>query len=183
MEPRWRRAHALSWVVALMFLASVLLGVEAAHLGYSFEVMDIYSKRAEARAELISLTNLASRWLRAELKNGIRPRAKAIEFNENLTDFNLLIIFSADALEKIEGGVQLFDLEYNPENVVEPVADPLSFPPCFPGGYLIRARLAKKGLAPITMESLYVVTPFDILGKGIVYILKEKPLYWRELFR
>jgi hypothetical protein len=190
MKAQWRsrRGYALAWVAALIFLVLVLVGVEIAHMGYAFEVLAVHSKRVQARSELVSMTHLALRWLRAELETGTRPRAEAIELDKSLTDFNLLSIFSSDVseiIEGIEGGgeVQVFDLEYDPENVVEPVGDPLAFLPCFPGGYLVRAKVAKKGLAPITVENVYVVTSFSVPGKGIVHALKERPLYWREVFR
>jgi hypothetical protein len=178
-----RRAYALSSVVVLIFLLSVLLGVGMTHLGYSIDVMNVHVTRIEARSDLASMTNLALRWLRAELATGTRPRAEAIEFSDGLTDFNLLSIFSLDKTDEMKGSVRVFDLEYNPENVMEPVADPLFFPPCFPGGYLIRANVAKRGSAPIMAESVYVVIISDDPEKGMVYTLRERPLYWRELFR
>jgi hypothetical protein len=165
-------------------------------MGYSFEIMALQAKRMEARSELVSMTNLALRWLRSQLESGTLPRAEAIELDKSLTDFDLLSIFSSDVTETMEtregikgitegvqGSVQIFDLGYDPVNIEGPVADPVFFPPCFPGGYLIRARVAKKGLSPITMENVYLVTPSNAPGNGSGYVLKERPLYWRELFR
>ncbi|MDR1621076.1 MAG: hypothetical protein LBS00_01735, partial [Synergistaceae bacterium] len=60
---------------------------------------------------------------------------------------------------------------------------PLLFPPNFPGGYMIRAVIAQKGLASLTTESVYVSALNDVPGVGVVYVLEKPPVYWKESFR
>ena len=47
----------------------------------------------------------------------------------------------------------------------------------------VRAMAEKKCLAPLTLESVYEVTPSTIPGGSVVDILDKKPVYSRELFR
>jgi hypothetical protein len=131
------------------------------------------------------MTNLSMKWLAAELKSGRRPRADAAELHEYLTDFNSLRIFSSRVFE--DGEIAIYDLDYDPETLVETGIDFLFLPPNRLGGYMIRATVAKKELAALTMESVYVVAcvavPSGILEEKIVCVLEEAPLYSRELFR
>ncbi|MDR1623287.1 MAG: hypothetical protein LBS00_13050, partial [Synergistaceae bacterium] len=121
-----RRGYALSSTMALIFLLAVLLGVAVTHTGHSSGVMGVYLKRVQARSELASLTNLALRWLRSEFEKGMRPRANLLNAYENLTDFNSLSIFSSYSVkDDAEGKVEVFDLDYAPEILGEPVSDPL----------------------------------------------------------
>jgi hypothetical protein len=182
-----RAAYALSSTMALVFLLTVLLGVVVAHIEYSADIMGVYLKRVQARSELVSMTNLALKWLRTRFDAGTRPKANVVDEtnkNENLTDFNSLSIFSScNVQEDMEGRVQVFDLDYDPESVAEPLADPLLFPPSLPGGYMIRATVTRKGLAPFMAESVYVSACYDVPEAGEVHVLEKTPLYWRELLR
>jgi hypothetical protein len=183
-----RRAYALSSTMALIFLLSVLLGVAVTHAGYSSEIMGVYSRRVRARSELTSMTNLALKWLISEFEKGVRPRASIVNTYEDLTDFHSLSIFLSysigDDIEgEVEGKVEVFDLDYASESLAEPVSDPLLFPPSLPGGYMIRAVVAQKGLVFLTMESVYVSGFRDVPGLGVVYILEKTPVYWKESFR
>ncbi|MDR1979459.1 MAG: hypothetical protein LBQ42_12060 [Synergistaceae bacterium] len=179
-----RHAYALSSTMALVFLLTVLLGVVVAHIGHSLDVMSVHLRRIQARSELVSMTNSALKWLSTEFKMGKRPRAPIVDLDENLTDFDSLSIFSScNVKEDVEGNVEVFDLDYNPENLVEPVVDPLLFPPSFPRGYMIRAVVAQKGLASLMMESVYRLTLNDVPGVGGVYVFETKPVYWKEWFR
>ena len=180
-KTRARRAYALLSVMGLIFLVTLLLGAAVMYAGHSHAVVNAYLRRAGSRSDLASMTNLSLRWLFASLKAGSRPRAKAAESLENLTNFNSLRIFYYN--NSSGGEVSVYDLEYDPQNLVEPVADPLLFPPSRPDAYMIRATALKDEMAPITIESVYVVLPNVIPGEGIVYILENQPLYWRELFR
>ena len=178
---RARRAYALASTVALIFLLTILLGVALSHLDYSLGVMEAYLKRFQARNDLESMTNLSLKWLSAEVRNGVRPRAEASLSMENLTDFDSLRIFASIDLNGCE--VSIYDLDYAAEKIVKPIDASRIFPPSFPGGYMIRAVEEKKGLAPLTLESVYVVTPITLSGGSVVEVLDEKPVYSREMFR
>ncbi|MDR2179894.1 MAG: hypothetical protein LBP21_06275 [Synergistaceae bacterium] len=182
-----QRAYALSSTMALVFLLTVLLGVVVAHIGYSSDVMGVYLKRVQARAELTSMTNSALKRLTAEFSSGARPRADGVAAYEKLTDLSSLSIFSScsvsDSMEKMESRVEVFDLDYDPENLAEPVTAPLLLPPSLPGGYMIRATVAHEGLASLMTESVYMSVCIDIPEVGEVYILEKKPVYWKESFR
>ncbi|MCL2009907.1 MAG: hypothetical protein FWG71_05100 [Synergistaceae bacterium] len=178
MMRKKRRAYALVSTVGLIFFLTVLLGVAISHADYSFVVMEAYSSRFQARNALESMTNLALKWLSAEVKSGIRPRAATLEY---LTDFDSLRIFTSFDFNGCE--VRIYDLDYAAEKIAKPVAVSRIFPPSFPGGYMIRAVAEKKGLAPLMQESVYVVTLSTIPGGGAVEVLDESPVYSRELFR
>ena len=175
-----RRGYALASTVALIFLLTVLLGVAMSHLDYSSEVTEAYLSRFQARSALESMTNMALKWLSAQVKDGGRPRAPAYT-GEYLTDFDSLRIFASVDFDGCE--VKVYDLDYSADKIVKPINMSRIFPPCFPDGYMIRAVAEKKGLAPLTLESVYEVTLNTMPGGGIVEILDEKPVYWRELFR
>jgi len=178
---RARRAYALASVVALIFLLTILLGVTISHVDYSSGVMEAYMSRFQARNALESMTNLSLKWLSAEVKKGARPRAHEPVFLENLTDFDSLRIFASNDYDGCE--VTIYDLDYAAEKVAKPLDASRVFPPSLPGGYMIRAVAEKKGLAPLTLESVYVVTINTTPEGNSVEILDEKPSYWRELFR
>ena len=184
MEKRIRRtrpAYALISTVGLIFLLTILLGVAISHLVYSSRVMEAYSSRFQAKNALESMTNLSLKWLSAEVRSGTRPRARASVALEYLTDFDSLRIFASNDFDGCE--VRIYDLDYKVENVAKPVDVSSIFPPSFPGGYMIRAVAEKKGLAPLTLESVYVVTSNVVSGDTSVEVLDVKPVYWRELFR
>jgi hypothetical protein len=170
------RGYALCWVLLLVFAMSALLGLTAAHVAYFSGLADVSSRRAQARSDLFSLTNLALRWLKSELKTGTNWRADAIRLDEDLTDSEDLCIFSH---ETPEGSVKVFDLGYDPQNLKDPPDDILSFPPSYPGAYLVRAAVAKGGLAPMTAESVFVLIAVGVPGGG----LADNPLFSREMFR
>ena len=178
---RARHAYALASTVALIFLMTVLLGVAINHLDYSSGIMEAYVSRFQARNSLESMTNVALKWLSAEVRAGSRPRSGASVALEYLTDFNSLRIFASNDHDGSE--VKIYDLDYSAEMVAKPVDESRIFPPSFPGGYMIRAVTEKKNLAPLTLESVYAVTLSAIPGESVVEILDEKPVYWRELFR
>ena len=189
---RAKRAYALSSVMALVFLLTVLLGVGVAHIEYSIGVMDVYLKRVQARSELISMTNSGLKWLDTAFGTGTRPRAPTfdrmgdmwVDMRENLTDCNLLSIFSSCSVkENLEGKVEIFDMDYRPENLAEPRGELSLFPPSLPGGYMIRAAIVQEGLAPLAMESVYVSIYQDVPETGEVRILRKGPVYWKESFR
>jgi hypothetical protein len=188
---RSKRAYALSSVMALVFLLTVLLGVVVAHIEYSSDVMRAYLKRVQARSELASMTNWALKRLSATFAAGVRPKASAADkanMNENLTDFNSLSIFSSYSVKegsegRLEGKVEVFDLDYDPESLAEPVGDPVLFPPSLPGGYMIRATVAGDGLTFLMTESVYVSQCYDVPEAGEIYVLRKEPLYWRESLR
>lgn len=176
-----RRGYALAAVVALIFLLTTILGVIINHVGYSSWVMEAYSNRFHARNTLESMTNLSLKWLLAEVESGLRPRAQAIVTMEYLTNFDSLRIF---ATIDFEGGkATIYDLDYMPEKIVKPIDMSRIFPPSLPGGYMIRAVVERKGLAPLMLESVYVVTLSTLPGGDVVEILDENPVYSRELFR
>jgi len=176
-----RRAYALLSVMGLIFLITLLLGAAVMYSAHSHAVVNAYLRRVEARSELISMTNLSLKWLSTSLKTHSRPRAEAAESRENLTNIDLLRIFSYNNSDG--GEVAVYDLEYDPLTLAEPVADPLLFPPSHSGAYMVRATVSQKELAPLTIESVYVVLPNVVPEEGFVYVLEDKPLYWRELFR
>ena len=176
-----RSAFALASTVALIFLLMVLLGVAVSHLDYSSGVMEAYMSRFQAGNALESMTNLALKWLSAEVKSGARPRAQEPDALGYLTDFDSLSIFASSDYDGCE--VKIYDLGYAAEKIVKPIDASRIFPPSFPGGYMIRATAEKKGLAPLTLESVYMVTLNTVSGDGVVEILDEKPVYARELFR
>lgn len=182
---RARRGYALASVVALMFLLTILLGVAVSHVSHSSRVMEAYVNRFHARNSLESMTNISLRWLSAEIKSGTRPRAQAIIDLKDLTDFDSLRIFTwIDFDGAFDGGeVRVYDLDYVAEKIVRPVNMSRIFPPNLPGGYMIRAVVERRGLAPMVLESVYVVTPIVMPGGYIVEVLDEKPVYSRELFR
>jgi hypothetical protein len=162
----------------IVFAASVLLGTAMTHTVYFSRVTDVSIKRAQARSDLYSLTSLALKWLKAELET----EPGAVKSNGDLTDSGALCIFS---LEDFSGGsVKIFDLGYDPLKIKSlPDELLLLFPPSCPDAYLVRATVEKRGLAPMTEESVFVLTSNDVPGGRVVYVLEEKPLYSRELFR
>jgi len=182
---RARRGYALASVVALMFFLTILLGMAISHVSHSSKVMEAHVNRFYARNALESMTNMSLKWLSAEVKNGTRPRAQAIIDLKYLTDFDSLRIFTwVDFEGAFDGGeVRVYDLDYAAEKIVKPVNTSRIFPPSFPGGYMIRAVVERRGLAPLMLESVYVVTQNVIPGGYIVEVLDEKPVYSRELFR
>jgi hypothetical protein len=176
-----RSAYALASVVALVFFLTVVLGVAVSHVDYSQGVTEAYVSRSIARSALVSMTNFSLKWLAAEVGDGDRPRAYAVTAGDYLTDFDSLRIFASIDMEGCE--VRVYDLDYETGKIVEHGDEERVFPPNLPGGYMIRAVAEKKGLAPLTLESVYVVTSNLVPEAGIVEILDDKPLYWRELFR
>ena len=182
---RARRGYALASVVALMFFLTILLGMAVSHVNHSAIVMEAHTNRFHARNALESMTNISLKWLSAEIKSGTRPRAQAIIDLKHLTDFDSLRIFTwIDFEGAFDGGeVRVYDLDYAAEKIVRPVNMSRIFPPSLPGGYMIRAVVERRGLAPMMLESVYVVTPNVMPGGLIVDVLDEKPVYTRELFR
>jgi hypothetical protein len=176
-----RLGYALASTVALIFLLTVLLGVAVSHLDYSSGVMEAHSTRFQARNDLESMTNLALKWLSTKVQAGVRPRAEDSLALEYLTDFDSLRIFASIDFDGCE--VKVYDLDYTAVKIVKPIDESRVFPPSFPGGYLIRALAEKKGLAPLTLESVYEVESITLPGGGMVEVLEEKPVYVRELFR
>ena len=176
-----RRGYALASTVALIFLLAVLLGVAVGHLDYSFGVIEAYSGRFQARNALESMTNLSLKWLSAEVKKGARPRAPAAVALEYLTDFDSLRIFASSDLNGCE--VKIYDLDYDAGKAANAIAAPHIFPPSFRGGYMIRAVVERKGVAPLTLESVYEVVAGAVLEGRVVEVLDERPVYSRELFR
>ena len=175
-----RRGYALFSVLALIFLLIVLLGIAVTHVGYSYDVVNAYLRRVEARSELTSMTNLALRWLSANLKIE-RPRAFAVETHERLTNTGSLRIFFSTHSKG--GEVEVYDLDYDSGHLAEPVAEPLFFPASFRCAYMIRAAVVKNEMAPLVMESVYEIRPISITSVDIVYVLEDRPLYIREFFR
>ena len=177
--------------MALVFLLTLLLGVVVLLLGYSLDVKSVYQNRMNARSELFSLTNISLKWLGGESTAGRIPKAYAIEANKKIMGCSALCVFSLD--DGQGGDVAVFDLGYNPENLTDPIDDPLLFPPAIAYGYMIRARVWKEEsfsvgltpipLAPITMETVFIMKLNNIPGKDPVYVLDEEPLFWRELLR
>ena len=178
---RARRAYALLLVMGLIFFVTLLLGAAVMYAGHSYAVVNVYLRRTETRSELASMTNRSLRWLSANLKAHSRPRAESIESSERLTNFNSLRIFTYNNLNG--GETAVYDLDYDSRNLTDPMEEPLFFPPSRPNAYMIHATVLKEELAPLTVESVYVVLPNVIPGEGLVYVLEDKPLYWRELFR
>ena len=178
---RVRRAYALASTMVLIFLLTIFLGVAVSHLDYSYEVMEAYSSRFHARNALESMTNLSLKWLSSRVKSGARPRAEVPISGEYLTDLDSLRIFALMDSSGCE--VKIYDLDYAAEKIESVVGIAGVFPPSFPGGYMIRAVVEKKGLAPLTLESVYEVTLNTIPGGASVEVLDEKAVYWRELFR
>jgi len=166
--------------MALIFLLTILLGVTVSRLDYSSGVLEAYSSRFQARNALESMTNLSLKWLSAEVRSGIRPRAEILSTGQDLTDCDSLRIFASVDYTGCE--VKIYDLDYIAGKIDESLGVSWIFPPSFPGGYMIRAGVEKKGLAPLTLESVYAVTVITSEGNS-VDILEEKPVYWRELFR
>jgi len=176
-----RRAHALASTVALIFLLTIILGVAISHLDYSSGVLEAYMSRFQARNALVSMTNLSLKWLAAEVKSGSRPRAGILSTEQDLTDFDSLLIFASIDFNGCE--VKIYDLDYAADKVFKPLGSTRDYPPSFPSGYMIRATAEKKDLAPLTLEIVYeVAINIDHEGNP-VEILDEKPVYWRELFR
>ena len=178
---RPRRAYALISTVGLIFLLTVLLGVMMSHLGYSSDVMEAYTRRFQARNALESMTNLSLKWLSAEVRINGRPGAEASVSLENLTDFDSLRIFASNDFDGCE--VKIYNLDYSADKVTKPVDAFGVILPCLPGGYMIRATTEKEGLAPLTLESVYLVTINTLPDGNTVEVLDEKPVYWRVLFR
>ena len=176
-----KRGYALFGVIAVVFLLLVLLGVAMIHIGYFSEVANVFLRRTQTRTVLVSYTNFALKWLTAELKTGIRPRANAVNAKENLTDSHSLRIFSSN--DSQGGLVEVYDMGYDPEKLMDPVEDFLLLPPAFPDGYMIRALAEKEGQVSVIVESVYRAVFTDIPGMGVVYVLEEQPLLWRELLR
>jgi hypothetical protein len=164
----------------ILSMVSILLSVATVHVVYFSNVTDVSLRRVQARSDLLSLTNLALKWLKEELRTGTKWRADAVKSNEYLTDSNALCIFSLE--NPSVGSVKVFDLGYDPKNATSPT-DLLFFPPSYPGAYLVRAVVEKQGLASITVESVFVLTSNDVPGEGVVDVLEEEPLFSREIFR
>lgn len=178
---RARRAYALASTLALIFLLTIFLGVAISHLDYSSVVMEAYSSRFQARNSLESMTNLALNWLSAEIKRGYRPRAPALSLSGYLTDVDLLRIFTSNYFNG--GEVAIYDLDYDAGKISRPVGVSRIFPPSYPGAYMVRAVVERKGLAPLMLESVYVVRLNTLPCGNYVEILDERPIYMRELFR
>jgi hypothetical protein len=164
-----------------IFVMSLLLGGMLVHTTYFSSVTSMSVKRVQARSDLLSLTNMALKWLREELRTGTNWRAHAIESNARLADGDALCIFSLE--DPSRGSVKIFDLGYDPENLEDSLSDPLFFPPSCPGGYLVRAFVRKQGLAPIMGESVFTLVSVDVPGAGVIDVLDEEPLLVREVFR
>jgi len=175
-----RRGYALASTVALIFLMTILLGVAISHLDYYSRVMNVYLSRFQARNSLVSATNLALKWLSEETRSGSRPRAQAFAVLEHLTDFDSLRIFASTGFDGCE--VRIYDLDYAAEKIVKPIDARRNFPPSFPGGYMIRATVESRGLAPLMLESVYAVMLNAMPDGSVVEVLDEKPVYSRELF-
>jgi hypothetical protein len=157
-------------------MMSALLGTAMVHVAYVSKVTDASLRRAQARSDMLSLTNLALQWLK---KEAIKPNG--IKSDGNLTNNEVLCIFSIEY--PLRGSVTVFDLGYDPKRWTESGIDLLFFPPYYPGAYLVRAVVKKQGLASIMGESVYVLASYDVPGKGVVLVLDEKPLFSREIFR
>jgi hypothetical protein len=167
-----REGHAFCWTMLLVFVASALLGAFFAHAVRSSEVAAVFVRRAQARSQLLSLTNLSWKWLRAELDAAAGSDAR-------LSAEALRVFVSSD----LQGGAaEVFDLSYDPRDVPKFLSDPLLFPPSYPG-YLIRATVTKPGLAPLMMESVFALVSVDVPGVGMDFVLEEKPVLQRELTR
>jgi hypothetical protein len=163
-------------------MASTLLGLGAAHVAYFSRVMNVSLRRAQTRSDLFSLTSLALRWLTSELRTGANWRAEAVKSGRNLTNSDALCIF--DLEDPLRGSVKVFDLGYDPKNLSPVRPDELLlFPPSYPGAYLVRAVVTKRGLASMTAESVFVLTSHNAPGEGVVHVLDEEPLFSREMFR
>jgi hypothetical protein len=165
----------------ILSMASILLSAATVHVVYFSNVTDVTLRRVQARSDLLSLTNLALKWLKEELRTGTQWRADAVKSNEYLADSNALCIFSLE--DPSMGSVKVFDLGYDPGKAAKSPADLLLFPPSYPGAYLIRAVAEKQGLASIMEESVFVLTSINVPGEGVVDILEEDPLFSREIFR
>lgn len=176
-----RRGFILAVVLAVVSLLMAWSGLFVTLLGYSWNMTDAHVHRIRIRTDLLSLTNAGFRYLDHELKNKTRPRAPLAETNENLTDFNSLRIFSSN--DSRGGSVDIFDLEYHPENVNEAKINPLSWGPACPYGYLIRATVKNKKTASFIMETVFVIVPDDTPEEKPTFRLEKKPLFWRELLR
>ncbi|MDR2175503.1 MAG: hypothetical protein LBO82_06155 [Synergistaceae bacterium] len=185
------RGYALCWTMLLIFTASALLALAAAHASYFSGVTDVFMRRARARSDLLSLTNLALAWLKSEIKAGAVPVADAVKSDGHLTDSENLCVFSLEnpageikiGKIKITGSVKVFDLGYDPEKAAVPPDGLLFFPPSLPGAYLVRATAAEQGLASMTAESVFILVSADVPGAGTVWILEEEALFSREIFR
>jgi hypothetical protein len=167
-----------------MFMLTVVLGVAINHVDYSSEVTEAYLSRFKARSSLVSMTNLALKWLSAEVADGERPRARAAAEREYLTDFDSLRILALVDLESCE--VKVYDLDYDPERLGATMAfagEENAFPPSVARGYMVRAVVEKKAGPPLTVESVYRITEVALSEESSREVLEEKPLYWRELFR
>jgi hypothetical protein len=162
-------------------MASTLLGLGVAHVAYFSRVMNVPLRRAQARSDLFSLTSMALRWLTSELRRGANWRAEAVKSGGLLTNSGALCIF--DLEDSLGGSVKVFDLGYDPEKLPGHPDDILLFPPSHPDAYLVRAVVAKRGMASMMAESVFVLTSHDVPGEGVVNVLDEEPLFSREMFR
>ena len=163
-------------------MLTTILGVIISRMNFSSGVMEASSNRFYARNDLESMTSLALKWLSAEVNGGARPRARAVVALEHLTSPDSLRIFSSNGFDG--GEVRIYDLDYAAEKIARPVDMSRIFPPSLPEGYMIRATAERKGLAPLMLESVYVVISLDVAPEGsVVEVLDKKPVYSRELFR
>jgi len=170
-----RRGYALASTVGLIFLLTILLGVAISRLDYSLVVIEAYSNRFKARNALESMTNLALKWLKEDVKK-TEPRDTA-EL-ENLTDFDSLLIFTSSGFNGCE--VKVYNLNYK---IAGFFAVPYVLPSSFEGGYMIRATVERTGMAPMMLESVYEVVPVGD-DASVVWVLDDgKPVYSRELFQ
>ncbi|MDR1650055.1 MAG: hypothetical protein LBR71_07315 [Synergistaceae bacterium] len=174
---RKTQGYALCWTMLFVCMTSTLLGTAMAHVVYLSKAAGVSLVRAQARSDLLSLTNSALKWLRTD----INRRAGTITSDEYPTISEDLSIFSLE--DPQIGSVKVFHLGYDPANLMKSPNNPLFFPPYRPGAYLVRAVVEKQGLASITNESVYVLTSNDVPDKGVIDVLDEEPLFSREVFR
>ncbi|GHV41673.1 hypothetical protein FACS1894187_23560 [Synergistales bacterium] len=177
-----RKGYVLCLALAIIFLVSSLLGLAIMRFTSFSDVASVYLTHSNVRGELVSLTNFALKWLSAKLEDGNIPRAEgsAVADAKSLRMFTRL----ADSGASPErGSVEIFDMSYALSDA-SPSEDELSlFPPHYPDGYLIRARLAGKGQAALIMENVYLMISGDTPLGGRFYKLNDKPVYSREIFR
>ncbi|MDR1731173.1 MAG: hypothetical protein LBR61_03680 [Synergistaceae bacterium] len=169
-----KKAFVLFPVVALLFAATLLLGLFLFLTGRSLEVAKGALERTRTRSAFLSMTNDSLRWLNRELKEHRRPRAS---FDGPLSDLNFLRVFASG--DSNFQSVTVYDLDYPWEKLESSPALP---PPCT-GGYLIRAVVARKGEVPFISESVFKVLPIPSTNETTDYVLEERPFIWREIRR
>ena len=171
-----RSGYALVSTVALLFLMTVMFGVAISRLDFSFGVMEAYSNRFQTRNELLSMTNLALKRLSEELRS--HPLAKPPIELKDLTDLDSLLIFTMNVYDGCEARV--YNLHYS---MAVSFGTAQILPPMLKDGYMIRAVAEKKGMAPMTLESVYEARLVSV-GENVGWALDfERPVYSRELFR